>query len=534
MDTSDGIKQISWFIRITKSFSTYFAIVRCIAPVILGLGCAQGAFGVVSYGGARTDAYSFIPEIALVSASCILLVGMATFGRHKTHLPSSAITTLTVTGVILQLVSAGILALLHSANLDLFEIILVCCACEIFGSILVITHWLRTIRSLPITVIVVTAFSGMMVGELLCSAFVLLPTFIAYALVGVGALLQIVLMRCKIASEKLTFVLEDTTPEKSLTKPTYLSIARQQGYNSRFLMSCALAVIVTSITGSLLWGFSCGISGEVNSIERLIAGVFTITLLAEKARREANPNNEGVLSTWNWLIALSMLALFTYAALPSIPTAGLCFLVAFNDIATAYAWCIIVAFMEKGAFDSHGYALGGMIAFFLPGALIRTASLVFVADISPLENGHFPYDTLVTAAVGVLVVFPAIIVLESVTVTQRKETAYAQKTVATLLRSVGLSDKAQVQAPTDIRKVLLQAAIDDMKDAFMLSERECEVLTLYVLGLTQSKIAEQLHISPNTAHSHITRIYTKTDLHSRQELIDYLDTHSHPSAIQET
>ena len=60
---------------------------------------------------------------------------------------------------------------------------------------------------------------------------------------------------------------------------------------------------------------------------------------------------------------------------------------------------------------------------------------------------------------------------------------------------------------------------------FMLSDREVEVLALYGLGFTQKRVAEELFISPTTAHTHITRIYAKTNLHSRQEILDFMRDH---------
>ena len=61
---------------------------------------------------------------------------------------------------------------------------------------------------------------------------------------------------------------------------------------------------------------------------------------------------------------------------------------------------------------------------------------------------------------------------------------------------------------------------------FMLSDREVEVLSLYALGWTQKRVAEELFISPATAHAHIKRIYAKTDLHSRQEILDYMEQYT--------
>jgi len=39
-------------------------------------------------------------------------------------------------------------------------------------------------------------------------------------------------------------------------------------------------------------------------------------------------------------------------------------------------------------------------------------------------------------------------------------------------------------------------------------------------------VAEELSISPGTAHAHIKRIYAKTGLHSRQEILDYMEKYT--------
>ena len=45
------------------------------------------------------------------------------------------------------------------------------------------------------------------------------------------------------------------------------------------------------------------------------------------------------------------------------------------------------------------------------------------------------------------------------------------------------------------------------------------------LGHTQKKVAEELFITPATAHSHIKRIYSKCGMHSRQEILEYLNSY---------
>lgn len=54
--------------------------------------------------------------------------------------------------------------------------------------------------------------------------------------------------------------------------------------------------------------------------------------------------------------------------------------------------------------------------------------------------------------------------------------------------------------------------------------REREVLPLLGQGRSIASISKTLHVSENTVKSHIRSIYNKTDVHSKQELIDLIDS----------
>jgi DNA-binding NarL/FixJ family response regulator len=54
-----------------------------------------------------------------------------------------------------------------------------------------------------------------------------------------------------------------------------------------------------------------------------------------------------------------------------------------------------------------------------------------------------------------------------------------------------------------------------------LTPREVEVLKLLAEGLGQKKIAQALFITPKTVATHIQRILTKLDVHSRAEAVAY-------------
>ncbi|WP_162610950.1 helix-turn-helix transcriptional regulator [Gordonibacter sp. An230] len=57
-----------------------------------------------------------------------------------------------------------------------------------------------------------------------------------------------------------------------------------------------------------------------------------------------------------------------------------------------------------------------------------------------------------------------------------------------------------------------------------LSEREAEVLTILARGNSLQRVQEKLFISEGTAATHRRHIYRKLDVHSKQELIDLVDS----------
>ena len=59
-----------------------------------------------------------------------------------------------------------------------------------------------------------------------------------------------------------------------------------------------------------------------------------------------------------------------------------------------------------------------------------------------------------------------------------------------------------------------------VKEDYALSAREAEVAEMVARGDTVARIAEQLFVSENTVRTHTKRIYTKLDIHKKQELID--------------
>ncbi|WP_302962338.1 helix-turn-helix transcriptional regulator [uncultured Adlercreutzia sp.] len=68
----------------------------------------------------------------------------------------------------------------------------------------------------------------------------------------------------------------------------------------------------------------------------------------------------------------------------------------------------------------------------------------------------------------------------------------------------------------------LRAQCQRLIDQYGLTERETEIVFLIAQGFTQSYVAQSLLISHNTVRSHMKHIYTKLDIHSKNELLSIL------------
>ncbi len=66
-----------------------------------------------------------------------------------------------------------------------------------------------------------------------------------------------------------------------------------------------------------------------------------------------------------------------------------------------------------------------------------------------------------------------------------------------------------------------------------LSARELQIMALFAQGRSANWIAEHLVISKNTVRTHLRSVYTKLGVHSRQELLNFIDGNGADSQGQE-
>lgn len=83
----------------------------------------------------------------------------------------------------------------------------------------------------------------------------------------------------------------------------------------------------------------------------------------------------------------------------------------------------------------------------------------------------------------------------------------------------GVPPSAGSISPSDSGVPLSAAPLVGFQSAYSLSDREMDVVRLTCEGKTADRIAEELVLSKSTVYTHFKRIYQKTGVHSKQELI---------------
>jgi DNA-binding NarL/FixJ family response regulator len=97
-----------------------------------------------------------------------------------------------------------------------------------------------------------------------------------------------------------------------------------------------------------------------------------------------------------------------------------------------------------------------------------------------------------------------------------KENAFAD-----LLYAISTVSSGGTFISPSVSKSILKAPDNEEKEPQILTLRECEVLRLIALGLTNKKIADKLFISVKTVETHRKNIMQKLDVHTIADLVKY-------------
>ena len=487
---------------------------RVLAPTVLGLMCARVSLIVATYGSySSTDAGVFTDGSSL-AAMIPLLMLLVYLGTTRKRLSKKTVYELTNASIGVQAASIAALgvALLTPHPADI--VVLALSVIVTLSSWLSIFYWLRRARGTSSSSAAAIAFGSLLISEPLIYLVSFLPRSAACIAMGLLAALQIPLRRNARTKPLPEQAHNDKMPLG------YFGFAQRTQDGVRVLSILAFGMFVLSFAVGALRGFPNGEAVPFTPATRIAYMVLAIVffwLLIWQSFRESR----SIMTTTIWIAleAFGIFAITAYAAFPDHPEIGGVFTTVFNVGMTGFMWYLVIAFSSYGKRDPHYYAVAGWAVFILPRALAR-AGIVALAP-------YAPDDALQTAIVAGLILASAQVVFVQLAWAEnprRNESAATPKSIRTLL---GLDDVDDVpEDPESIRRALMQNNARQIQSQFMLSDRETEVLAMYAMGLTQRKIAEELCISPGTTHTHIKRIYAKTDLHSRQEILDYIERYT--------
>lgn len=110
--------------------------------------------------------------------------------------------------------------------------------------------------------------------------------------------------------------------------------------------------------------------------------------------------------------------------------------------------------------------------------------------------------------------------------TEGRQAAFpaAEKAASPTASSDGAPAESQDPEHLDAAARLAGLRASKAQERFGLTNRETEVLALLAEGRSASYIAEELVLSDNTVRGYVKNVYQKMDVHSKQDLIDYMKT----------
>lgn len=542
VDSQDNVRDVDPFVKegapALRGVAEFVQFFKPIVPCILGLMCARTGLIVGTYGSyARTDENLFTDGSMLVTLA-IMLIGWAFIVRAKSYVGKRRVNALFHVAIVGEALSLVLLALCAAfAPYGAPCRFAISCLLTLCASLAMIC-WLRRARGASNATAVVYAFAPLAISEVMLYAYSWMPVEVAYAIAGIMALAQFPCLRA--ARRQLRPC--DLKPPVS--PAGFFGMSETIVSNRKYLTATAIGIGLLSLVIGLLRGYPTGESIPFTLPTRALYALLTIALCVWFIQRTVAGKRQ-IMTVLIWVVmqSLCMLALLVYSFAPDHLEYGAVFVTTLNALLVSFMWYVIIAFESTGWRDAFYYAFAGWFVCWGCRSIARVAAL----SVLP-----FNLDTLfVQAFVGcALVVSVQMTFVQFIRVTNHENRELAKsfdllrQTDARLLeqaqeklraiQETELSDSKIAklmgldgsQSYADIRYATMEHNARELGKQFLLSDREVEVVTLYALGFTQKRVAEELYISQSTAHAHIKRIYQKTGLHSRQELLDYLEQYT--------
>lgn len=488
---------------------------------ILGLAFCRAGLIVGSYGSYRHSDEGVFSDGVMLVALAVLAVLWLLIAITKCHLSRQVVRRIAFASIILEalfLTMTGVLVIGPPEMNVAGNHFLASTFCTL-GGLACMSYWLRRARNCTAITAVIYAFGALFVSELLIFTSIFMENDISYFYAAVLVLLQfpcILLARTKpLACDIKTISSEND----------FFNFTKNAMTSKVFLATICVSIGVLACADGFLRGYPDGLPIAFRATTRfanlVLILAFCVAIIVFTCRQHHRVMTVGIFVTME---ALACIALLCYSAWPDALDIGAIFTTNLNALLVGFSWYIILAFMSYGWRCPYYYAIAGWIVWLGCRGIARL-TLINVTAVS--QN-----DLLMLAAVFTMIVistqvsfvnFLNVRKFESI---PEEELTHQQKAVQTspVVKILGLDDHHESLA--DVRQATMRHNAEEIGKQFLLSEREVEVLSLYALGWTQKRVAEELFISPGTAHAHIKRIYAKTGLHSRQEILDYMEKYT--------
>lgn len=531
--------------------------IKQIWPMIAGMVFARAGLIVAGYGSYQSTDEGLYTDGAMLIALAVMLVLFVVLGSSKASISGRARRWFFYACVVVEVICAVLLSpdaafpLPGVTRLPLSVLVtLASSGCQFF--------WLSRMTRCGGFLAALFAFGSLGLSEIeiyTCylmgdSGFYLAALFIA---------LQPV---CRLATNMLN------EPGKAVSEQNgyeLVGYAKNVFDNNKILCITAVGLVLIYFVDGLLRGYPDGsaipFTHETRTANLLLTLFLCVAIIGVVAAKRFTPMGP---ATYISLELLAACALLLYAFFPGELAIGAVFTTTLNALLCALMWYMVIAFMTFGWRDPYYYGLGAWIVCMGSRAVARTVLFqVHLGTQDELAINAFMFATLLISAQALLYSF-----FFNARETAQRESE-EQRTLEGELREqinelnrrlvdMELSgnpincvncgkckqEKSGNEAGPKNRgadmisrlmgldkpvlgenspQETMRARAEAVGKQFLLSDREVEVLSYYAMGWTQKRVAEELFIQPATVHAHIKRIYAKTGLHSRQEVLDFME-----------
>ena len=485
-------------------------------PLIIGLAFGRAGLIVTSYGSyTHTDEDFFTDGAMLVSLVFLGLAFVAITVSKKT-IGKCAVNRIMRACVALEALALVALALYDLAGIASDGIRFAFCTLSTIVASGAIYYWLRRARGTSTIVAAVFVFSALIVSEVEIYLCALVPVYAGNFFAAALVLMQ---YPCMLWARKSTL-------PSSIKSPTlegdYFGFTKTMIQSKQFLTATAIGIACLSVVIGFLRGYPDGQSIAFSFGTRLAYGLLTIAvsalIIALVMRGKKRIMTVGIFVVME---GLACGALLLYAAFPDMLDIGAVLTTTLNALMVGFTWYVIIAFMSYGWRDPYYYAIAGWLVWLGARAIAR----ILLFEAYPIASNDMFVNALMGAMIvaSTQVIFVQFLNIAHIDEAENAETAKIAAQRSMLTKVMGLDEHESLSS---MRQASMEHNAREMGKQFLLSDREIEVLAFYALGFTQKRVAEELYITPATAHAHIKRIYAKTGLHSRQEVLDYLQQYT--------